>query len=60
MEVLTFHGDYGIEVYLQGLGDAFFDAELLSLVAGIPAAEFGEGEEGGEDDEEYCSVAACC
>ena len=53
------HGDDDVEVYLQVVGDAFFDAEEVGFVAGVPATEFGEGEHGGDYDEEEGRVAAC-
>lgn len=44
VEVRTEHWDYDVEVYLQFVGDAFLDAEEVRFVAGVPAAELGEGE----------------
>jgi hypothetical protein len=44
------HGEDYVEVYLEVVGDAFFDGEEVRFVAGVPAAEFGEGEENGNDD----------
>ena len=43
MEVGTEHGDDNVEVYLEVVGDAFFDGEEVGFAAGVPAAEFGEG-----------------
>lgn len=43
VEVLAFHGDDGVQVDLQGVGDSLLNAELLRFVAAIPAAELGEG-----------------
>ena len=40
------------------MGNAFLDAELLRFVAAIPAAELGEGQDGGEDDEDECGVTS--
>jgi len=53
------HGDDDVEVYLQFVGDAFFDAEEVGFVAGVPATEFGEGKEGADYDEGEGGVAAC-
>lgn len=40
------------------MGDAFLDAEEVRFVAGIPAAELGEGENGADDDEQEGRIAA--
>ena len=41
VEVGTEHGDDNVEVYLEVVGDAFFDGEEVGFVAGVPAVEFG-------------------
>lgn len=51
VEVGAEHGNDYVEVYLKFVGDAFFDAEEVGLMAGGPATELGEGEEGGDYDE---------
>lgn len=48
VQVGTEHGDDDVEVDLQVVGDAFLDAEEVGFVAGIPAAELGEGEDGAD------------
>lgn len=58
VQVRTEHGDDDVEVYLQFVGDAFFDAEEVRFVSGVPAAELGEGEDGADYDEEEGCVAA--
>lgn len=46
VEVATLHGDDNVEVYLEVVGDAFFDGEEVSFMAGVPSAEFGKGQNG--------------
>ena len=58
VQVRTEHRDYDVEVYLQFVGDAFFDAEEVRFVPGVPAPELGEGEDGADYDEEEGCVAA--
>ncbi len=58
MQVGTEHGDDNVEVYLEIVGDAFFDGEEVGFVAGVPAAEFGEGQNGGYYEEQEGCVAA--
>ena len=58
VQVRTEHREHDVEVDLQFVGDAFLDAEEVCLVAGIPAAELGEGEGGADEDEEEGGVAA--
>ena len=58
VEVLAPHGDNGVEVYLEGLRDAFFDAELLGFRTGKPAAKLAEGEEEAEEREDERGVPA--
>ena len=48
VQVGTEHRDHDVEVYLQVVGDAFLDAEEMGFMAGIPAAELGEGENGAD------------
>lgn len=48
VQVGTKHWDHDIEVYLQFVGDAFLDAEEMSFVAGVPAVELSEGEDGAD------------
>lgn len=50
VEVGAEHGDDDVEVDLEFVGDAFFDGEEVGFVAGVPAAELGEGEEGADYD----------
>lgn len=40
------------------MGDAFFDGEKVGFVAGVPAAKFGEGQNGGDYEEQEGCVAA--
>ena len=49
MQVVAFHGHGSVEIDLHGVGDALFDAELLSFVATIPALKLGDGKEGRDD-----------
>lgn len=58
VQVGTEHWDYDVEVDLQFVRDAFLDAEEMRFVAGIPAAELGEGEDGADQDQEEGCVAA--
>ena len=58
VEVGTEHWDDNVEVYLKVVGDAFFDGEEVSFVAGVPAAEFGEGQNGGYYEQQEGCVAA--
>ena len=58
MEVGTEHRDNNVEVYLEGVGDAFLDGEEVGFMAGVPAAEFGKGEDGGYYEEQEGRVAA--
>lgn len=58
VQVGTEHRDYDVEVDLQFVRDAFLDAEEVRFVAGVPAAELGEGEDGADEDEEEGRVAA--
>ena len=58
VQVGTEHRDHDVEVYLQVVGDAFLDAEEMGFMAGIPAAELGEGENGADEDKEQGCVAA--
>lgn len=58
MEVGAEHGDNYIEVYLEFVRDAFFDAEEMGFMAGIPAAELSPGEEGGDYDKSEGGEAA--
>lgn len=48
VEVGTEHRDYDVEVDLQVVGDALLDAEEMRFVAGIPAAQLGEGQHGAD------------
>ena len=59
MEVPALHGEDYVEVYLEVVGDAFFDGEEVGFMAGVPAAELGEGEEDGDYNEDEGGVAAC-
>ena len=58
MEVGTEHGNDNVEVYLEFVGDAFFDREEVGFMAGVPAAEFSEGQNGGYYKEQEGCVAA--
>ena len=40
------------------MGDAFFDAEVLGFVPVVPAAEFREGKEEGDEGKEDGCIAA--
>ena len=57
VDILTAHGNHGIEIDLQRLGNAFLDAELLGFRTSIPATELRKCEEGGEKYEEDSGVA---
>ena len=48
VQVRTEHRHYDVEINLQFVGDALLDAEEVCFVAGIPAAELGEGEDGAD------------
>ena len=43
VEVATLHWNHNVEIYLEVVGDAFFDGEEVGFMAGVPSAEFGEG-----------------
>lgn len=58
VEVGAEHRDYDVEVYLQVVGYALFNAEEMRFVAGIPAAQLGEGQHGADYDQEKGRVAA--
>ena len=58
VQVAAFHGEDDVEVDLELVGDALFDAEEVGFVAMVPAEELGEGEEGGDYDEGEGSIAA--
>ncbi len=58
VQVGAFHGEDDVEVDLEFVGNAFFDAEEVGFVAMVPAEELGEGEDGGDDDESEGGVAA--
>lgn len=51
-QVGALHGDDDVEVQLQIVGDALFDAEGVGRVALHPAPELGDGEPGAEGEEE--------
>ena len=57
VEIGTLHRDDNVEIDLQIVGDALFDGEEVGYVAGVPAAKFREGEDGGDDDESNSHVA---
>lgn len=61
VDVFAFHCDYNVEVDLQVMADALFDEESVVFVAAPPVLEFGDGEEGGdeEDDDGPLSAARC-
>ena len=48
VQVGTEHRDNDVEVYLQVVGDAFLDAEEVGFMAGVPAPELSEGEDGAD------------
>lgn len=52
------HGHDDVEVDLHLVGDAFLDGEELSLMASVPAKEFGYGEEDGDEYKGNGSVAS--
>ena len=58
VQVGTEHRDHDVEVDLQRVRDALFDAEEVRFAAGVPAAELGEGKDGADEDEEEGRVAA--
>ena len=58
VEVGTEHGDNNVEINLEFMGDAFFNGEEVGFMAGVPAAEFGEGQNGGYYEEQEGCVAA--
>lgn len=58
VEVGAFHGKDDVEVYLEFVRDAFFDAEEVCFVAMVPAEELGEGEDSGDYDESEGGVSA--
>jgi hypothetical protein len=58
MEVGAGHGDYDVEVKLEFVADAPLDAEVVILLPGPPGAEFGQREEGRQDEEGECPLSA--
>ena len=58
VEVGTEHGDDNVEVYLEVVGDAFFNGEEVGFVTGVPAAEFSEGQNSGYYEKQKGRVAA--
>ena len=58
VQVGTEHRDDDVKVDLQLMGDAFLDAEEVGFVAGIPAAELGEGQHRADEDQDEGRVAA--
>ena len=51
VEVGTLHGHDNVKVYLEIVGDAFFDGEEVGFMAGVPSTEFGEGQNSGYYEE---------
>ena len=58
VQILALHGDDGVEVDLESLRDAFFDAELLRLGARVPPPKLAEGEEKAEERKDERGVPA--
>lgn len=46
-----------VEVDLQAVGHSLLDAEVLVFMAAVPLEEFGDGEDGGNQDEGEGGVA---
>jgi hypothetical protein len=49
MQILTWHCDNDVEIELEFMPDAAFDAEMVGFAAVVPGPEFGECETQGED-----------
>ena len=58
MQIRTPHRDDDVEVDLQVVRDALFDAEVVRLVSLPPAAELGEGQDEACEEEEGGDLAA--
>lgn len=53
VKVLTLHGDYDIEIDLEGMCDAMFDGVGMRCFAHEPAADFRYCEQASDEEENY-------
>ena len=51
MDVWTLHRHDKVEIDLQGVGNALFDAEVLVLMAAVPLKELRDREDSGDENE---------
>lgn len=58
VQVVAVHGDDHVEVDLQRVPDALLDAELVRLVAAVPAPELGEGEQRARQQQDHGPLSA--
>lgn len=58
MQILASHGDHDVEVYLQLMRDASFNAKVMRFGARPPIAQLGDGEKSTENDESEGELAA--